>query len=216
MERLTAALQQNEMFQHLPIAMPDEEPFFEENQIVETNHGYVVNRLSKAEKKSLKAQRLKEKRRFNTLQYKARKRDRAKNNPQPADSNSATPILRKSDINDKMKKALECGLNVCIDFAFDQEHDERERSSLAKQVSLSYGIIKKASSPLHMHLSSCVRDSPLHQKLQHQGFSNWKVDVHDGPAWDIFPRNSLVFLSPDAETPMDSLDTNKVHHLVSI
>ena len=39
--------------------------------------------------------------------------------------------------------AQEHGLKVCIDFGFDHEHTERETRSLAKQISLTWSLVRK-------------------------------------------------------------------------
>lgn len=38
----------------------------------------------------------------------------------------------------------------------------------------------------------------------------WPAHLEATPALDLFPRESLVLLSPDAEIPLDSLDPAKV------
>ncbi len=181
-----------------------------------------ITRLSKAEKRALKAEKLKEKRKFNSKQYKARRKEKLQS-MQHIDSGldtdlsqSEQPLIRKTDILEKLTKSLECGINVCIDLAFDGEHDNRERSSLAKQLSLSYGIIKKAQSPLHIHLCSLVSHSSVDHMLQQQGLNNWKVDVHCEASWDLYPTENLVFLSPDAEKPLEKLDNSKVRTTIAL
>ena len=44
----------------------------------------------------------------------------------------------------RLKHAMISGINVCVELAFDEENSEKERKSLWKQLSLTYGILKKA------------------------------------------------------------------------
>lgn len=195
------------------VEMMDSLPLSNDSGIVEVASNIAaIKRLSKAEKKALKAEKLKEKRKYNSQQYKARRKERMliKMQEEPERTVSEQQLMKKSDLMEKLEKSKETGMQVCIDFVFDKEHDERERASLAKQISLSYGIIKKGVSPLRIHLCSLIPDTALEQKLQMQGLRNWKVDIHTESAWDMFPTNSLVFLSPDAELPLETVDQSKV------
>ena len=51
---------------------------------------------------------------------------------------------RQEQTEMRLKCAMTSGINVCVELAFDEENSEKERKSLWKQLSLTYGILKRA------------------------------------------------------------------------
>lgn len=197
--------------------IPGAPPIINESLTNEHCSSFPVNRLSKSEKKALKAARLMERRKFHAEQYKNRRKvhneELLKSKMKEFDGETFVSHCKgplKSETAAKMDHALEFGLNVCIDLSFDVEHNERERISVAKQMSLAYGVVKKARAPLHLHLCSFVEGSTLSEKLHNQGCKNWKISFHDETSWNLFPVESLIILSPDAVEPLETLEPSKV------
>jgi hypothetical protein len=181
-------------------------------------------RLTKSEKRELKSELKKYKLKQSAQAYKLRRKERRLELESEEGMDRQSPKLYipplpnkplKSEILEKLSLALQDGLNVCFDLSFDHEHDPRERLSLAKQLSLSYGIVKKAQSPLHLHLCSFEGlDAILIDRLHCQGLHNWKVDIHDREPCDVFAVEQLIFLTPDAEETLEDIDSTKVHYLL--
>lgn len=77
--------------------------------------------------------------------------------------------------------------HICIDLSFYQSNSERELRSLAAQIRLSYGELKKNEAPLALHLSSFYpqhdqdnqpNNDVLYKILISQGIENWKIYLH--------------------------------------
>lgn len=184
-----------------------------------------VKRLSKHEKKALKAQRLIEASKEKYKRYKERKKAEkqaklllenekidATNgfNLEPVKATESSTKSRK-EIEEKLQKNLETGLNVCIELGYDEDiHSNRERSSLCKQLSLSYGYLKRTEASLHIHLTSFRTESLIYPMLQKQGVDGWKVDKHTNPAIESFAKQRLIFLSPDATDVLTDFENDKV------
>ena len=43
-----------------------------------------------------------------------------------------------------------------------------------------------------------------------QGAKHWKASIHTESPSEIFPRDRLVYLSPDAEEPLTAFEKDKV------
>jgi tRNA (guanine9-N1)-methyltransferase len=111
----------------------------------------------------------------------------------------------------RLQKALVEGVNVCVDLHFDDEHSEKERKSMWKQLSLTYCALKKASNPVHLHVTSIVPDSQTENGLKSQGLDSWLVSKHHRSPVDIFTRENVVVLSPDSQNVLKEVSKDKVY-----
>jgi tRNA (guanine9-N1)-methyltransferase len=170
-------------------------------------------RLSKQEKRELKYARIKEARKEKAKEYRRRKSDRVTSEfrAMTDEEIALNKRLRKQEeeaVKERVQKGFEQGLNVCIDLGFDNG-DGRELRSLYKQLSLSYGVNRRANVPLHLHVSSL---SPSHATaLRSQGSDGWMVSKHQHSAVETFPSDKLIILSPDAEEAVTDFDPSKIY-----
>merc|ERR1719174_3307450 len=83
--------------------------------------------------------------------------------------------------------------------------DFTELTSLAKQLSLSYTVIRDLRSPIQLHITSLHPDNPGLYALEKIGFHKWLVHTHTESVWELFESEHLVILSPDAEMDLDDV-----------
>lgn len=128
------------------------------------------------------------------------------------ESAKAATALAKQQVEDRLQWGLEHGLNVCVDLSYEAEHSEREKQSICKQLQLSYNVLKRSAVPVHLHITSlgCLSVG-AREGLQQQGLSSWKVDSYAARPWEVFSRESLVFLSPDAPQVLLEFDSACVY-----
>lgn len=192
----------------------------EENETPCQEEGGNRKRKTRAEKREIKFKRLLERRKEKAKEYKIRKRARIEIQQQNCPENETVLVQRpsKQEMNDKLRNALLHGVNVCVDTSFEDLHSDRELSSLAKQLALTYGFLKKTLNPIHLHICGLKPASALYEKLQRQGFESWICDRHESLPWDLFPIDSLIMLSPDADEVVESFELDKVfmHFLILI
>lgn len=114
---------------------------------------------------------------------------------------------KKEILCKKMEEAMAHGQNICIDLAYDvTNHNERERSSLVKQLILCYSYLKTSPASVHMHLASIDNGSPLYDRLHNMGHENWFASRHTRSSWEVFDTSKIVFLSPDATDVITDID----------
>jgi hypothetical protein len=41
------------------------------------------------------------------------------------------------------------------------------------------------------------------------GFDNWKVLLHDEPFWDTFDTDRIVYMTPDSDYDLETVDEDK-------
>lgn len=174
-------------------------------------------RLPKAQKKLLKAEKLKARMKFQSKEYLKRRKERRLEalaaNPELNNQVKATKALIEGSF-ERLSNALTNGLKVCVDLSFEEIQDDRELSSLAKQLAVAYGFLKKQQKPVHLHVCGLVPSSSIYSKLQQQGFESWIISRHSELPWDIYPKSKIVIMSPDASEPLETVESDKV--LVSL
>lgn len=100
-------------------------------------------------------------------------------------------------------------LRICVDLDFDDILiSDRERNSVCKQLSLTYGAVRAGMQPAALHITS-LRGRVL-DTMRTQGIESWAARLHEEALSDVFPRRELVYLSPDAEKVLDVIDPSKV------
>jgi hypothetical protein len=125
---------------------------------------------TKEEKRQFKKEKRKQQ---GKLRMQSAKRRRAEEHAamSPAET-EAMRAQRKGQMQEteaRLNKALEEGLNVCVDLSFDVDHDEKEKNSLCKQLSLSYAILKKVPCPIHLHITSMDSAADIVERTTKQG-----------------------------------------------
>ncbi|RYH31388.1 hypothetical protein EON65_02670 [archaeon] len=173
----------------------------------------VTTRLSKAEKKKLKEERKLEKVRRRLLHRKENKKAK-KQRHSGEEVSDEKPVVLKSDLAAKLQHGMECGQNVCIDLYFEDQHLQKEKSSIATQLVLLYAFLKRSEVPIHLSLCSLDPTSFVFSSLQKQGMDHWYMDKHSAGVEQIFPKDRLVYLSPDATEVLETIEADKVSMFV--
>ncbi|GAB1610660.1 tRNA methyltransferase 10 homolog B-like [Argonauta hians] len=147
---------------------------------------------------------------------KLEKRLRAKNKV-PDTHSKENGRLNKRDykqlVHNRSVEALTSGLRICIDLSFDEKMSEKELSRLAQQLGRLYGCNRKLEKPLHIFLSSVDKDGDFFKECSriNQGFQNYLWDVCSEPLTELFPKQDIVYLSPDSDNVLYTVDPDKVY-----
>jgi len=98
---------------------------------------------------------------------------------------------------------------IVINCGFHDSMSEIEITSLAKQTSLVWGLLKSQKIPFQFHLTSMYSDNPTIPKIQKFGSDYWKIHYHEKPYWEVF--DDVVVLSPDATEELDEVYPDKTY-----
>jgi tRNA (guanine9-N1)-methyltransferase len=113
-------------------------------------------------------------------------------------------------------RSCEDGCSVVLDLGFDADMTEKERKSVVQQVMHCHGSNKKSKCPGRVHLTS-VEGETEKGLLAVQGYPNWPgFTVSPEPYLDLFPKESLVYLTADSENVVHELDRGKVYIIGAI
>ncbi|ORM41465.1 tRNA methyltransferase 10 -like protein B [Babesia sp. Xinjiang] len=110
-----------------------------------------------------------------------------------------------------VQQAHENGMPICVNFTFDDMMDEKESKSLARQLAQMYSWIKKKQAMVKLIFSGFKTDTTIYKHMQLYNVDNWKVHKHCEDYWDIFEKDKLVVLTPDAEEYMEEIEEGKVY-----
>lgn len=88
-----------------------------------------------------------------------------------------------------------------------------ELSRLAGQIRRLYGSNKKAHRPFWICLTGFSTDGPLYEEClrMNDGFSAYLLDVTEEDCFSLFPLETLVYLTPDSEHPLEDIDQSTVY-----
>ncbi|KAF0021885.1 hypothetical protein F2P81_025862, partial [Scophthalmus maximus] len=132
-----------------------------------------------------------------------------------ADSPQFTKRVLKAITKERLAEAQATGLKLCVDLSMTDCMSDKEISRLAGQLRRLYGSNKKAARPFHLLLTELREDSRLYRECvrMNAGFLNYVMDITEESCLDLFPTETLVYLSPDAEEALETVDADKVYVL---
>jgi len=84
---------------------------------------------------------------------------------------------------------------------------DAEVTSLAQQIRLCYSTNHKQENPHQLYFTNFGGRTKNHS----MGSENWKVKLEEQSYLDLFPKESLVYLTADSETVCEDLDRTKVY-----
>uniref|UniRef100_A0A4X2KU65 tRNA methyltransferase 10 homolog B n=1 Tax=Vombatus ursinus TaxID=29139 RepID=A0A4X2KU65_VOMUR len=119
----------------------------------------------------------------------------------------------KAMTKEKLLAAKSSGPKLCIDLSMTNRMTKKELSRLAGQIRRLYGSNKKAKKPFWICLTGFTTDSPLYEEClrMNDGFSNYLIDTTEEDCLNLFPLESLVYLTPDSEHALEDVDLDKVY-----
>ncbi|CAG6022027.1 unnamed protein product, partial [Menidia menidia] len=84
-----------------------------------------------------------------------------------------------------------------------------EISRLAAQLRRLYGSNRKSRRPFHLFLTELRAGGRLHRECvrMNDGFLNYTMEITEESCLDLFPPETVVYLTPDAEEVLDILLT---------
>ncbi|CAL1591327.1 unnamed protein product [Knipowitschia caucasica] len=131
------------------------------------------------------------------------------------DSPQFTKRVLKAITKDRLAEAQSTGPRLCVDLSMTDCMSDKEICRLAAQLRRLYGSNKKALRPFHLFLSDFEVDSRLCRACvrMNQGFLNYTMDFSNESFVDLFPSETIVYLTPDAEQALQSMDPDKVYVL---
>ena len=90
---------------------------------------------------------------------------------------------------------------------------DKEISKMASQLGRIHGANKKSSKPAKVYFSGFEKESRLYQECarKHIGFESYPIEMHSKAHHELFNREELVVLSPDAEVALESTELGVVY-----
>ncbi|KAI3376279.1 hypothetical protein L3Q82_016794, partial [Scortum barcoo] len=146
---------------------------------------------------------------------KEEKQRRKLNREQESDNVQFTKRVMKAITKERLAEAQSTGLKLCIDLSMTDSMSDKEISRLAGQLRRLYGSNKKAARPFHLFLTDLREDSRVYRECirMNDGFLNYAMDITEESCLDLFPPETIIYLTPDAEEALETVDADKVYIL---
>ncbi|GAB2221191.1 hypothetical protein Drorol1_Dr00012361 [Drosera rotundifolia] len=113
---------------------------------------------------------------------------------------------------ERLTKAKENGQNIIIDLEFSHLMTVTELSSLVQQIMYCYAVNSRCASPCHLWLTGCNGDMET-QLDKLPGSDKWIMEKKSESYIEALQtlKDSLVYLTADAEKVLDDLDPKKMY-----
>jgi len=99
---------------------------------------------------------------------------------------------------------------VVIDVAFEDQMTPKELKSLVTQLLFSYGANNKADKPVRLYITG-MGPQLKEQLKKMEGFPNWKIFVEQRDYLEVFPKETLVYLTSESDNVMTTMENDKVY-----
>nr|XP_046235816.1 tRNA methyltransferase 10 homolog B [Scatophagus argus] len=132
-----------------------------------------------------------------------------------SDNPQFTKRVMKAITKERLAEAQSTGLRLCVDLSMTDSMSDKEISRLAGQLRRLYGSNKKATRPFGLFLTELREDSRLYAEClrMNDGFLNYTMDITEESCLDLFPVETIVYLTPDADEALETVDADKVYVL---
>ena len=167
-------------------------------------------KLTKQEKKSAKHERRKEKLKDKKVNAKLKLKEKLEfvSHEEKIAFSANKKRLKQIKLENAVN-AMNSSVRVCIDLSFNEVNSAREQRSLVKQCALSYAAVRNSTHGIALHISSM--EGNILTALKEQGVEQWHIRRHTDSAFDVFDRDHIVMLSPDADEILQEFDSDKVY-----
>ena len=145
----------------------------------------------------------------------------------PADDNStqsSTPSgsveesytskrIRLQQAKERCQEALKSGQRIAVDLSLEQHMNVKECGKLAQQLCRLYGANRRSSKPAHIYFTGLSKDGDLYKECvrKNSGFEGYMVDILEEPHYSVFPNEDIVYLTPDSENVLETVEKDKVY-----
>ena len=132
--------------------------------------------------------------------------------------NSIIMRIKPIDLNSPRNWAKHTSTNFAPDLVIDMSYttymDERERNLTLDQLSMLYGANQEAFEPYNLYFCSYNPDPVFHRRMELKFPNVMRADsfitLESRSYLDLFPKEKLIYLSPDAYKPLLELKDTDV------
>ncbi|KAM7165787.1 tRNA methyltransferase 10 homolog B isoform 4-T6 [Macrochelys suwanniensis] len=154
-----------------------------------------------------------------TAKKKKRKQEKERRKAKHAEDKGAahqhSKRVLKAITKERLLAAKAAAPWLCVDLSMTGHMTKKEISRLAAQIRRLYGSNKKAGKPFWICLTGFVAGSPISEECfrMNDGFSSYLMDITPESYLDLFPLETIVYLTPDSENALQDIDPHSVYVL---
>ncbi|XP_056369264.1 tRNA methyltransferase 10 homolog B [Oenanthe melanoleuca] len=116
---------------------------------------------------------------------------------------------------ERLLRARAAGPRLCVDLGVGGGMSEKESGRLASQIRRLYGANRRAARPFWLCLTEFAAGTPIYEQCfrMNDGFAGYLMDTTPESYLDLFPLETIVYLTPDSENVLEDIDPDKVYVL---
>ncbi|GFT24953.1 hypothetical protein NPIL_474111 [Nephila pilipes] len=127
--------------------------------------------------------------------------------------NNLTKKQQKMVIKERLIKAQGTSPKICINLGFASTMETKELTRLSSQLRRLYGSNRHSPNPVHLYFCNFGPEDEFYKicASKNDGFSSYVVEMTAEAPEDLFDSEHIIYLSPDSENVLETLDSNRVY-----
>ncbi|GAB6026913.1 hypothetical protein CHUAL_013557 [Chamberlinius hualienensis] len=117
--------------------------------------------------------------------------------------------------NNFMCQAILYGQKLVFDFSYSHHMTERELMNCADQLTEMYGFNRENRIPFNLYFCNLLQENLLHKYLlkavPNLYSHNCLINVTEKSYFDLFPKEQLVYLTPDCKNDIQKFDHDAIY-----
>ncbi|CAF2488667.1 unnamed protein product [Rotaria sp. Silwood2] len=155
------------------------------------------NQQRKQKRFALLLERRKLKRKEEKAKQKQRRVEKLKN----AEDQS---LLTRHGLKSNRMENSSCRIRICIDCRYDSMMNDKDISSLQKQIAFCYSANRRTSTPCQFYITNV--DGQLEKRLEANCAKNWDIYLRNEPLEEVFPHDDILYLTSESENVLSSTE----------
>ncbi|XP_077983343.1 tRNA methyltransferase 10 homolog C-like [Glandiceps talaboti] len=134
------------------------------------------------------------------------------------DKNTIFMYIRQSSMVNadmwNLARGMRFGPDLVMDMDYEHEMNHREVVAVVKQLTEVVGAMKPHWEPFHMHWTNIKPGGAIEREMQRvfkDHLEKLVIDITHKPFLELFPRDKLVYLSPESPNVLTHYDPEKVY-----
>jgi tRNA (guanine9-N1)-methyltransferase len=172
-------------------------------------------RLSKQEKKKLKYETQRERRRLHKRESDLKKKQaRVEMLSNMTEEERKNFIIQEKAKNEALRaeqlRVMAEGIPILLDLSYMDSMNEMEKSSLINQITQAVGYLKKCPEQ-HFKLVCINATEDMKKMLVSRGSKKWMIEILDKDIENFSGDSKVVMMSPDALDPLPDVDKSTTY-----
>ncbi|CAF0807435.1 unnamed protein product [Rotaria sordida] len=155
------------------------------------------NQQRKQKRYALLLERRKLKRKEEKVKQKQRRLEKLKQSEDQS-------LLTRHGLKSNRMENSSCHIRICIDCRYDSMMNDKDISSLQKQIAFCYSANRRSPTPCQFYITNI--NGQLEKRLETNCAKNWDIYLRNEPLENVFPHDDILYLTSESENVLSSTE----------